>query len=423
MSTLVIEIPMRPRLHPSSPAEAAPPTSDASTEYTYALSPDGVALLRQGSATAKLLPKATTVVAVLCDADVSWHRLPLPKAPASKLASALGAMLEDALLVEADAVHLAVAPQPVPGAPTWVAAVDRRWLRAELAALEKAQVFVDRVAPMAWPDDPPTGHFAEIPQSAGDGAAHGIALTWAHADGVATLRLQGGLTRALVPNPPPEGTRWSASPGAASGAEQWLGSPVAVMPQGQRLLQASRSLWNLRQFDLAQRTRGTRALRDSVRRFMSPAWRPVRWGLGALVVAQLVGLNVWAWHQKSTIAQRELALRNVVKQSFPRASELDIQRDAAAVMARETQTLRAAAGKPGETDFETLMQAAASAWPDGRAPAENLRFEPGKLTLSAAGWSPDQIERFRSLLRPAGWQVESAEGRLTLSRAPAGAAS
>jgi general secretion pathway protein L len=92
-------------------------------------------------------------------------------------------------------------------------------------------------------------------------------------------------------------------------------------------------------------------------------------------------------------------------------------------MARETQSLRAAAGKPGETDFETLMQAAASAWPEGRAPAENLRFEPGKLTLSAAGWSPDQIERFRSLLRPAGWQVDTAEGRLTLTRAPAGAAS
>jgi len=195
------------------------------------------------------------------------------------------------------------------------------------------------------------------------------------------------------------------------------------MPQSQRLLQAARSLWNLRQFELAQRNRGTRALRDSVRQFMRPAWRPVRWGLAALVAAQLVGLNLWAWHQKGAVAQRLEALRSVVKQSFPRASEIDIQRDAGAVMARETQALRAAAGKPGETDFETMLQAAASAWPEGRAPAENLRFEPGKLTLSAAGWSPDQIEHFRSLLRPAGWQVDSAEGRLTMSRVRPGASS
>lgn len=423
MSILVVEIPMRRRLHHSSPGDSAPPSSDAATEYAYALSPDGVALQRQGTVAAKLLPKATTVVAVLADADVSWHRLPLPKAPSARLATALGAMLEDALLEETESVHLAVAPQAVAGQPTWIAAVDRRWLRAELAALEKAQVFVDRVAPMAWPDDPPAGHFAEIPQAAGETSAHGIALTWSHADGVAVLRLQGGLARSLVPNPPPEGTRWSASPGAASGAEQWLGSSVAVMPPSQRLLQAARSLWNLRQFELAQRNRGTRALRDSLRQFMSPAWRPVRWGLGALVAAQILGLNLWAWHQKSAVAQRQEALRNVVKQSFPRAGELDIQRDAAAVMARETAALRAAAGKAGETDFETMLQAAASAWPDGRAPAENLRFEPGKLILSAAGWSPDQIERFRSLLRPAGWQVDSAEGRLEMTRARIGAPS
>ena len=38
------------------------------------------------------------------------------------------------------------------------------------------------------------------------------------------------------------------------------------MPLEQRLLQAARSLWNLRQFDLAPRTRGARALRDSIRR-------------------------------------------------------------------------------------------------------------------------------------------------------------
>ena len=45
-----------------------------------------------------------------------------------------------------------------------------------------------------------------------------------------------------------------------------------------------------------------------------------------------------------------------------------------------------------------------------------LRFEPGRLTLSATGWSEPQLVQFRDRLRPGGWSVDSAEGRVTLSR-------
>lgn len=420
MSTLVIQLPTRQRLSARSPAAADGEGSGLATEYAYVTSPDGLLLQLQGQAAASLLPKATTVIAVLGDADVSWHRITLPKAPAARMRAALVGVLEDALLEEADNVHLAVSPQASAGQPSWIAAVDRRWLRNELAALEKADVFVDRVVPMAWPDDPPIGYFAEIEPDGGR-STHGIALNWAHADGVASIRLQGGLARALVPHPAPAGTRWSATPGAASAAEQWLGSPVPVMPPGERLLQAARSLWNLRQFDLAQRTRGARALRDSLRKFMSPAWRPVRVGVLVLAAAQILGLNLWAWHQQGAIEAKRVAMRGLAKEAFPRVSDLDIERDAVAVVQRETQTLRTQAGKPGDSDFETLLQAAASAWPNDRPAVDNLRFEPGRLSFGANGWSDAQIAQFRSLLRPGGWQVDAAEGRLTLSRAPGGA--
>jgi general secretion pathway protein L len=317
-------------------------------------------------------------------------------------------------------VHLAVAPQAVAGQPTWVAAVDRRWLRAELAALEKANVFVDRIVPIAWPDDPPAGHFEEADGTAG-GLGQAIVLNWANADGVASLNLQGGLARAVLPAGAQAGARWSATPGAAAAAEEWLGAPVNVMPPGHRLLQAARSLWNLRQFDLARRTRGARALRDSLRQFMSTAWRPVRWGLAALVAAQLVGLNAWAWHQRAAIDSRRAAIEALVRNAYPRVSAIDVQRDAAAVMQRESQSLRARAGKPGDTDLETLLQAAASAWPADRPPVNTLRYEPGKLTLSANGWTDSQVQQFRSQLEPAGLLVDAAEGRLSLSRARPGA--
>ncbi|MES2993562.1 MAG: type II secretion system protein GspL [Pseudomonadota bacterium] len=421
MSTLVVQIPSRSRLR-SSVGAVAPENSDTATDYVYVTSPDGLVLETQGHCAASLLPKATTVVAVLADTDVSWHRITLPKAPAARLRAALGGVLEDALLEDADDVHLALAPNATAGAPTWVAAVSRRWLRGELAALEKADVFVDRVVPMAWPDEPPIGHFAETDVGP-NGAPHGIALHWAHADGVASVRLQGGLARALVPQPAPAETRWSATPGAVAAAEQWLGGPVRVMAPAQRLLQAARSLWNLRQFDLARHNRGVRALRDSARQFFSPAWRPVRWGLASLVVAQIVGLNLWAWHQRSAIESRQQAMQGIVRSAFPNANPQDIQRDADAVMQREAQALRTLAGKPSDTDLEPMLQAAASAWPADRPPVETIRFEPGRLTLSAVGWSDEQIAQFRSLLRPGGWAVETTEGRMVMSRLRPGARS
>ena len=87
-------------------------------------------------------------------------------------------------------------------------------------------------------------------------------------------------------------------------------------------------------------------------------------------------------------------------------------------MQRETDTLRAAAGKPGDTDLEPMLQAAASAWPGDRPPVDGLNYEPGKLSLSAAGWNPSQIEQFRSQLRPSGWQVEAVNSNVVLSRLP-----
>ncbi len=422
MSTLVIQIPERLRLRARGAGAAEPGAQAPGAEYDHVLSPDGLVVQIATRCAPALLPKATEVVAMLADADVSWHRITCPKAPPARLRAALGGVLEEALLDEVDAVHLALAPQAVAGQPTWVAAVDRRWLLGELAALEKADVFVDRIVPASWPDDPPVGHFSET-RADDSGPAQGIVLNWAHADGVACIRLQGALARAIVPRPAPPGARWSATPGAAAAAEHWLGAPVAVMAPSDRALQAARSLWNLRQFELARRTRGARALRDSMRRFASAEWRPVRFGLAALVIAWIGGLNLWAWHQRSAIETRQAAIRSAVQTAFPQANPVDIQRDALAVMQRESQALRTLAGRPGETDLETMLQAAAAAWPADRTPVDNLRFEPGRLTLVAAGWTPEQIDQFRNVLAPAGWRVEAAEGRLTLTRAPEGSRS
>jgi general secretion pathway protein L len=418
MSTLILQLPEHRRLRAGVKRDAAA-ESPRRREYIYATSSDGIELEAQGQAAAALLPTGSVVIAVIQESDVSWHRITLPKAPASRLRMALVGVLEEALLEDAETVHLAVAPLAVAGQPTWVAAVDNEWLQDELAALQKGGVFVDRVVPIAWPDDPPAGHF-HAPPSSGVGTMESVVLTWASVDGVVTVRLDGGLARAVLPSPAPPTTRWSAAPMAAAAAERWLGAPVNVMSTEQRLLQAGRSLWNLRQFDLARRTKGARAIGDWLRQAMSPAWRPVRIGIALFVLAQIIGLNLWAWHQKSAVEARRGAVQALVKKTFPRVGEGDVQRDAAAVMLRETQSLRTLAGKAGDSDLEPMLQAAAAAWPGERPPVENLRFEPGKLTLAASGWSDAQIEQFRNALRPAGFRVDASEGRLVVTRGRSG---
>lgn len=410
MSVLVIQIPPRQRLHARS--QGLPPEVDPGTrEYAYAVTSDGFALVSQGRCAASLLPKADSVVAVLADTDVGWHRITLPKAPGARLAAALVGVLEEALLDEAESTLLAVEPEATAGQPTWIAAVHLPWLTRELDGLERAQVFVDRVVPAIWPDEVPSGHFAEALDPDGHAGTQ-VTLSWSHSGGVAVMQLQGSLARTLVQRPGPPGTRWTTTPGAAQSAEEWLGMPINVMSVPFRLLQASRTLWNLRQFSLARKSKGLRAARDLWRQFLAPRWRPVRLGLVSLALLQVIGLNLWAWRQQAEIKARTDSVTAVLKTTFPQVRSV---LDAPVQMQRELQALRTLAGKPSENDLEPLLQAAASAWPADRPPVDNFQYKDGRLSLAAAGWSDSQVEQFRTHLQT-GLQVESAEGRLTLSR-------
>jgi general secretion pathway protein L len=406
MSILVVLLPARER------AAAAESERDAAPEYAYLLSADGLSVSRQGRTTPALLPKADTVVAWLGPTDVSWHRVTLPRAPASKLRAALVGLLEEQLLDDEQAVHLAIAPQASAGSPTWVAAVHKRWLAQHLEQLEKAGAFIERVVPALWPDDPPTGHFFAASDSA-DGSSAQTWLAYSDANGVRCARMAGTWVREQLAAWARQGARWSASPAVAAQAERWLGMPVAVRADADHALQAVRSLWNLRQFDLAPRARGSRFLRDSWKRLRSPAWRPARIGVLTLALLHIVGINLWALHQRSEIERRKQAMVTLLKAAHPQVGTIV---DAPVQMRRATDNLRAAAGRVGDADLEAALAAATQAWPDGQAPVQSLRFEQGNLTLVVGTWSGDQIERFRARLRPAGWNVQSGEGRLVLSR-------
>lgn len=421
MSILILQLPARRRHLDDAALAQASPARDASAaalrrrvgeDLLYALSSDGgLSVLRHGVSAPMLLPRATTVVAVVAAADLSWHRIKVPKAPLARMREALIGVLEEALLDEPADVHLALAPQAKAGSLAWVAVCSRAWLAQRLEQLEQARVHVDRVVPSAWPDDPPSAYFREV---AGQPPADTLAVecTWSTADGVSTWPLRGSYARALLPEPLPLSARFFATPAVAAAAERWLGAPVSVQTEVEHLVQAARSLWNLRQFDLAARHPGWGAVTDRWHDFIGPAWRPVRVGLIALLVAQIVGLNLWAWHQNAGLRARQQSMVNLLRSTHPQVVSVI---DAPVQMRRENDTLRAAAGQLSEDDLEPLMQVAASAWPPGQA-LTSFQYYAGTLTLAVAGWGRPQIDQFRSDLQAAGFSAEEVDERINISR-------
>ncbi|NRT56904.1 type II secretion system protein GspL [Sphaerotilus uruguayifluvii] len=404
MSLLVIQLPARPRLHPQTRTTAAP-----APELAWVLSPDGRTVQSEGRCAAALLPQAGTTVAVCAITDVAFHRLDWPKAPAARLRAALAGLAEEALLDETDTLHLAAAPDAQAGEPGWLAVTDRDWLVAQLALVEGAGRPVDRIVPALWPDTLARGHFHADPLDEPPQPR----LSWVDAQGVSTWPLAGSLSRALLPEPLPGDTMWTAEPAAAAPAERWLGQPVQVTGQADLLLAAAQSPWNLRQFELAPRHRGLAQLREAWRRFMTPGWRPVRLGLVGLVAAQIAGLNAWAWLQERELRDRRTEMTQILTRTHPQVRAV---LDAPVQMERENEMLRTRAGRAGDGDLETLLQVAASVWPEGRAP-QTIAFEPGQLRLGAPGLPPEQLEQMRSTLAPAGWLLDGGGEQVTLGRA------
>ena len=420
MSILIIQLPTRSRLVTDPAVAEAAPASSGPKEYSYVLSADGLSVSRQGRCVANMLPRAESVIAVMPPTDLSWHRVTVPKAPAARLRAALAGMLEEALLDDPEELHLALAPQAKAGQSAWVAACDHTWLTGQLMALEKAKLRVERVVPSVAPDEPASAYFHEAHASPSDDSdsAAAVLLTWSSPEGVATWPMAGSLARSLLPEPLPVQARFFATPPVASPAERWLGRAVTVQTQGEHLLVAARSLWNLLQFELTPSSKGLHALSDKWRRLMGPQWRPVRVGLAALVAVQLLGLNLWAWQQQRLVKDKRSELVRILKQAHPQIGSV---LDAPVQMQRETEALRAAAGQPGDNDLEALMGAVATAWPPER-PTASLQYDGTALTLSPpADWGPDALEQLRTRLGATGIEVEPlGDGRVSVRRATRG---
>lgn len=367
------------------------PADGPTAQLSWVRSGDGQQALEHGRCAASLLPAEAEVVLALPVRALSWHRLAVPKVAASRLRAALDGLLEERLLSDTTELHFALEPGARPGQTLWVAACDKAWLRSWLQALEAAGRAVSRIVPMLWPS-------ADAVHWAHDSGGHAW-LGSASAEGVRCLPLAAMGANSTAADA--TDAQWLADPAVAAQAEQALDRRLAPVPLHNWLLRAAQSDWNLAQFDLSLSSgarRGQR-LRQALRQFRTaPAWRPARWGLAALLVAQLLGLNVAAWQERSSLDAKRQAVRQTLQQTFPNVT---LVLDAPLQMQRELAQLQQAGGQLSGRDLEAMLSALGSSGP-GTA-AQRLVYSPGELRLQAP---EDQLRAQAQALQGGAWNAQ-----------------
>jgi general secretion pathway protein L len=313
-----------------------------------------------------------------------------------RLRAALEGLLEEQLLDDTDAVHLALQPGARTGERCWVATCDRAWLRNALQLLETAGRPASRIVPEFAPEGTPAlvalGEEEEpvVVTSSDEGV---LALPLSHA------------SLPLLPTLPEEAPRL-AEPAVAALAEQVLGHKFALQQAPQRWLQSARTRWDLAQFEFASSSRA-RALKRIATGWgevlHTAPWRPARWTALALVVVNLAGLNAWAWKERAALDDKREAVRRTLRETFP---QVRLIVDAPVQMEREVSALRQQTGAASARDLDALLGALALALPAGRTPSA-LQYNGGELRASGMALSGDEFRTVATQLRALGYSATS----------------
>lgn len=366
------------------------------------------------------LTLGTDTVAVVPAHALSWHRVQLPTGTlrTPRLRAVLEGLLEDVLLDEPAQLHFALQPQASTHSAVWVAVCNKAWLRSALDALEASGNTVRRVVP-EWA--PLT---TEVPERLWVvGNESDARMVWADAHGVHQLPLQAG--QAL-----PDGLPWLsapadtapalwAEPAVAQWAEQLFHRPVQVATPQERMQTTVGAEWDLAQFDLARRNpllnRAASALAALVG---APQWRPARWAMLAIVLAQLVGLNVFAWRAQAVLDAQRTEIGSVFASTFPQVS---VVVDPVLQMQREVAALLQNTGSASPRDLESLL-AAYGAVLDSFSPVEPVQtaqaaieFVAGELRITGNVPDAQQLDAVNGVLQAQGFAAKRDGNALVIN--------
>jgi general secretion pathway protein L len=424
----------------------------AATEYRFAQSRDGQSVSAQGRAPASALPRlgvALDVVAIVPSEWLSWHAVDLPKGSqaggATRLRAVLDGLLEDRVLDDTSNLHFAVGPAArasaasPDGTAVWVAACDKALLKAALAPLEAAGRPVSRIVPEFAPLDAATSRSGGASSEGASRTVYAVGepgdawLVDVHSQGVTRLPLQAVVVQQWLAQAartldarsptsheaPGNGVREIfAEPAVSALAGELLNLPVQLQQAPQRWLLALQAPWDLAQFDLSNsgRLRAFKKLGDAWANLChAPRWRAARWGVGLALVANVVGLNAWAWKEHAALTQQRKDVQSVLTQTFP---QVKVVVDAPIQMGRELALLRQSTGAPAPRDLENLLSAVGQASAAvGKLDVVSLDYAEGELRLRTKGLTEEQVTTLQASLSGLGYGGRMAQDTLTVAPA------
>lgn len=342
-----------------------------STEITYVVSIDGQSVQSSGQCAPERLPRVGgEVVAVVPWQRLSWHKVTLPPVSAQRRVAVLQGLLEDQVLQEAESLHWVTSPMASQG-ETLVLACDKAWLRQALAPLAEAGWVVQRIVPELSPANNSEASFHAL-------------------DAVDEPQLVACLPDAVLGFPRAAwsagahhwqaGNRLMAEPSAMAFARDLTGQDAQLQTAPQRWLLACQSPWDLAQGEWAQ-NRHRRTWRFGLQAWQqlrhAPAWRPARWALGLLLLANLVGLQIWAVQARQSAEALAEASRRILQQSFP---AVQVVVDPLRQMQQAVNQLRQQSGASAPNDFDVLLAQLAPLLPNEVTP-QALRYDGKTLTV------------------------------------------
>ena len=386
--------------------------SAATLELMWVRSADGQTADAHGCDVAALLPHDDDLVLVLPVLALSWHRVVLPKINAARLRQALDGLLEDRLLAEPVSLHLALQSGLGPGQAGWLAACDRDTLNAWLTRLQTAGRPVTRITPELWPQAEASWHALTQHNQPW--------LVLTHPCGVVTLPLQAAAEGQSAANTAPLLTGLAidapprrSEPACVALAEAAMDAAFEVEPTWQRLLRSGQSPWNLAQFDLrlsAGARRSQRAAQGLRNALHSPAWRPARMGLLALLLSLLAGVNLLAWQEQRSLEGKKQQVNRLLTQNFPAVT---LVMNAPVQMQREVAALQRASGSVTHGDLESLLQDISASTHD---PVDftAIEFANTESRFKLANPADPGLEGLRQHLQQRGWHTQYNSPTLSL---------
>ena len=396
--------------------------SPDSARFDYVLSDDGRAVRSHARCSAAQLPKAGAatqeIVAVVPAHALSWHQVQLPagtlpkrlhrEAHSPRVRAILEGLLEDQLLDEPAKLHFALQPDASTDGPVWVAVCERHWLRNALSILEQAGCTPQRVVPEWAPATPPSTTSpvrTHKPVLWVIGTPEAARLVWADVSGVHVLptSLAQGMPHNNGQIGPP-GAKLLAEPAVAKLAEKLLHQEASMVTPGKRLLRCASSPWNLAQGELARRNPLLQQVALLAGKLWSaPHWQPARWAVLAIALIHLIGINTWAWHANTQLAQKRAAIRDTLLATFPQTSAVI---DAPLQMQRGVSSLGQSSGALTAQDMEMMLSAIGAA-PSmarlGTVPAA-IEFTTGQLRVKGLNLPPDLASDLERELQASGFE-------------------